>query len=251
MFTKARVRGIDSRAENRMPIGMLPMFVVALIVLIAAPIAHAATSGNDTTSNQQQTSGGAPIATETALKPRLSARLSDPRSISGDGIRVRAKVLGIGRSQAKVYLKVRRAGKRAWTRVAAAKARGGETVALKWRGGAPGTYTVRLTAVKGKNADVARLGKAHVFRRSYASYYGPGLYGGGLACGGRLSPSTVGVAHKTLPCGTKVTFNVGNRTVTTRVIDRGPFIAGRDWDLTTALKRKLGFGSTGAVNATR
>lgn len=251
MFTNVRVRGNISRANNRVPFGALPILIVALIVLVAAPLTHAATSNGDPAPTPETTTGGSPIATEAALKPRLAARLSDPRSVAGDGIRVRAKVLGIGRTQAKVYLKVRRAGKRSWTRVAATKVRGGKKISLTWSGGSAGTYSVRLTVVKGKNADVARLGKAHVFRRSYASYYGPGFYGGALACGGRLSPSTVGVAHKTLPCGTKVTFNVGSRTVTTRVIDRGPFIAGRDWDLTAALKRKLGFGSTGAVNATR
>lgn len=251
MFTNARARGTNSRANNRVPFGALPALIVAIFILLAAPITHAATTTSEANSTPETTTGGSPIVTEAALKPRLTARLSDPRSVAGDGIRVRAKVLGIGRTKAKVYLKVRRAGKRSWKRVAAAKVRGGKKIALKWSGGTAGTYSVRLTVVKGKNADVARLGNAHVFRRSYASYYGPGLYGGALACGGRLTTSTVGVAHKTLPCGTKVTFNVGNRTVTTRVIDRGPFIAGRDWDLTTALKRKLGFGSTGAVNATR
>src|SRR4051812_44608736 len=37
-----------------------------------------------------------------------------------------------------------------------------------------------------------------------ASWYGPGLYGGHLACGGTLTPQTAGVANKTLGCGTKV-----------------------------------------------
>ena len=47
----------------------------------------------------------------------------------------------------------------------------------------------------GKSAS-DHLGAADASRTSFASYYGPGLYGGGLACGGSLSPSTVGVAHK-------------------------------------------------------
>ena len=78
-----------------------------------------------------------------------------------------------------------------------------------------------------------------VFRRAVASYYGPGLYGGALACGGSLSPGTMGVAHKTLPCGTKVTLRYHGRSVTVRVIDRGPYVAGRDYDLTAATKQRL------------
>ena len=85
------------------------------------------------------------------------------------------------------------------------------------------------------------------YRAGHASWYGPGLYGNTLGCGGTLTPSTVGVAHKSLPCGTKVTFRYRGRSVTARVIDRGPYIAGREWDLTEALKRKLRFGSTGTV----
>jgi hypothetical protein len=49
----------------------------------------------------------------------------------------------------------------------------------------------------------------------------PGLYGGHLACGGRLSPGTLGVAHKSLPCGTRVTLRHRGRTVRVRVVDRG------------------------------
>jgi rare lipoprotein A len=70
------------------------------------------------------------------------------------------------------------------------------------------------------------------------SWYGPGFYGNGGACGmmpGGLSRETVGVAHRTLPCGTVVTFRYNGRTVTTRVIDRGPYAAGRNWDMTRGL----------------
>jgi rare lipoprotein A len=87
----------------------------------------------------------------------------------------------------------------------------------------------------------------NVYRRANASWYGPGLYGNNLACGGRLSAATRGVAHKTLPCGTRVTLRKGDRIVRTRVIDRGPFTAGREFDLTAAVRQSLGFGSTGTV----
>jgi rare lipoprotein A (peptidoglycan hydrolase) len=92
-----------------------------------------------------------------------------------------------------------------------------------------------------------RLGRMNVYRRANASWYGPGLYGNHLACGGRLSDSVRGVAHKTLPCGTRVTLRKGDRIVRARVVDRGPFTAGREFDLTPAVKRALGFGSTGTV----
>jgi hypothetical protein len=80
------------------------------------------------------------------------------------------------------------------------------------------------------------------------SWYGPGLYGNAGACGmipGGIQPDTVGVAHRTLPCGTKVTFRYNGRTVTARVIDRGPYVSGRIWDMTHGLCALLGHCFTG------
>ncbi|MEX2107067.1 MAG: septal ring lytic transglycosylase RlpA family protein [Solirubrobacterales bacterium] len=82
-------------------------------------------------------------------------------------------------------------------------------------------------------------------RYAGASWYGPGLYGNHTACGQTLRPSTVGVAHKTLPCGTLVKFVFHGRTVIAPVIDRGPYIRGRAWDLTTAASKALNFESVG------
>ena len=92
-----------------------------------------------------------------------------------------------------------------------------------------------------------RLGKMNVYRLAGASWYGGG---GSLACGGQLTSSTLGVANKTLPCGTLVTLRYGGRTVRVPVIDRGPYVAGREFDLTEATKRALGFGDTGQVWST-
>ena len=85
--------------------------------------------------------------------------------------------------------------------------------------------------------------------RDVASWYGPGLWGNTLACGGRLTQRTIGVAHKTLKCGTPVVFRFGDRFLRTRVIDRGPFIAGRTWDLTQRAARKLGVTSTVEIDS--
>jgi rare lipoprotein A len=58
-----------------------------------------------------------------------------------------------------------------------------------------------------------------------------------------LQPTTIGVAHRTLPCGTLVALYRGGRTLVAPVIDRGPFVAGRTWDLTLATFRALGGGA--------
>jgi rare lipoprotein A len=93
-----------------------------------------------------------------------------------------------------------------------------------------------------------RLGQLNVYRLAVASWYGGG---GTMACGGELTNSTMGVANKTLPCGTRVTLRYGDRTVNVAVVDRGPYVAGREFDLTEATKRALGFGDTGEVWSTR
>jgi len=66
-------------------------------------------------------------------------------------------------------------------------------------------------------------------------------YGLGLACGGLLGRHQLGVAHKTAPCGTLITFTYDGRSITVPVIDRGPYIAGREWDLTGATAEALHF----------
>jgi rare lipoprotein A len=93
-----------------------------------------------------------------------------------------------------------------------------------------------------------RLGRLNVYRLAQASWYGGG---GELACGGALTSATMGVANKTLPCGTLVTLRYDGRSVRVAVIDRGPYVAGREFDLTEATKQALGFGDLGEVWSTR
>jgi rare lipoprotein A len=96
-----------------------------------------------------------------------------------------------------------------------------------------------------------RVGRLNVYRFAHVSWYGPGLYGGHLACGGTLQPGTLGVANKSLPCGAKVTLRHGGRSIRVRVIDRGPYVGGREYDLTAATAQRLGFHGHGSMRVTR
>jgi rare lipoprotein A len=106
---------------------------------------------------------------------------------------------------------------------------------------------VRLVGEHGPLA-ARRIGRLNVYRPVQASWYGGG---GSLACGGSLTSLTRGVANRTLPCGTIVTLHLGSHTVRVPVVDRGPFVAGREFDLTSATRRALGFGDTGQIWSTR
>jgi hypothetical protein len=85
--------------------------------------------------------------------------------------------------------------------------------------------------------------------RDVATWYGPGFWGNRTACGQTLKRRTVGVAHKTLPCGTKVTLRYKGRFLRTRVIDRGPYAHGATWDLTKRAAKKLRFTYTDKVRS--
>jgi len=115
----------------------------------------------------------------------------------------------------------------------------------------PGTQRLRVRfAGDRRNAGTRkRAGTLQAFRPGLASWYA--LYGNRTACGQTLTAGTLGVAHKTLPCGTMVTFRYGSREVTVPVIDRGPYAGGREWDLTGATAHALGFGGVGVVWSTR
>jgi rare lipoprotein A len=125
--------------------------------------------------------------------------------------------------------------------------------AVRWKLSRTGTYRARAFGIHERgmkgSASPARL--VTVYKRVEVSYYGPGLYGNGVACGGTLWPGTLGVANKTLPCGTMVKLRYHGRSVTVPVIDRGPYVAGREFDLTTATKERLGFPGLGVVLSSR
>jgi rare lipoprotein A (peptidoglycan hydrolase) len=74
-----------------------------------------------------------------------------------------------------------------------------------------------------------------------ATWYGPGFWGRRTACGKTLKKTTIGVAHKKLPCGSRVVFAYNGRWVRAKVIDRGPYNGAYRWDLTKRLAKRLGF----------
>ncbi len=73
------------------------------------------------------------------------------------------------------------------------------------------------------------------------------MWGRHTACGQILRPSTIGVANKTLPCGTPVKFVWHGHSVVAPVIDRGPYVNGRAWDLTSAAAESLEFEGIGRI----
>jgi rare lipoprotein A len=83
-------------------------------------------------------------------------------------------------------------------------------------------------AVAPSNPPVKAAAKAQI-----ATWFGPGFYGEKTACGQTMSPVIVGVASRTLPCGTLVLVNYKGHRLTVPVIDRGPYAHnGATWDLT-------------------
>jgi len=120
-------------------------------------------------------------------------------------------------------------------------------VASAQTGGIPGG-----TGGTGEPTASSSSGPSYTVHQGATWYGGKGMWGRSTACGQILTPTTIGVANKTLPCGTQVTVSYGGRAVTTTVIDRGPFHKGYAWDLTRKAAKRLGFLAVGAdtVDAT-
>jgi rare lipoprotein A len=81
-----------------------------------------------------------------------------------------------------------------------------------------------------------------------AGSMGPAAFGRRTACGSVIRPETEGVAHPTLPCGVRIFITYRGTTVLTQVIDRGPYVPGRQFDVTDALARKLGLRNVQTIH---
>ena len=139
-----------------------------------------------------------------------------------------------------------------WDAVATAIADDAGAFAAGWVTDAPGRYALRATVLHGPETAAAAtapdlIARVSVFAPATASWYGPGFFGRETASGVRLTRRTVGVALKKLPCGSKVEIYHRNRTLVVPVIDRGPFVAGRQWDLTQAAAEALCMRGTSRV----
>jgi rare lipoprotein A len=110
------------------------------------------------------------------------------------------------------------------------------------------------TATRATSATMtaAAAGRAiTLYRRAKVTWYGPGFYGHKTACGRKMSRRLLGVAHKTLPCGTLVDLYNNGRTITVPVVDRGPFRPGTSYDLTAATAQAIGVTATSTIGAVR
>lgn len=155
---------------------------------------------------------------------------------------------GAGR---RVRLQIRT--RKGWQSVAKDVSRKGGGFRLRYTPKSPGSLKTRVVFLGDSKHRSSRrtIGRVNVFRKAYASWYGPGLYGNKLGCGGRLTTGTIGVAHKSLPCGTPLTVRYNGRSVRVRVIDRGPYVGQREYDLTSATRSRIGFSGHGTVLTTK
>jgi rare lipoprotein A len=125
-----------------------------------------------------------------------------------------------------------------------------------WKTDSTGHFDLRARPATTDGAAAAaaaaqQISTVTVFRRAVATWFGPGFYGHRTACGQRLTHRLLGVANRTLPCGTKLSLLYRGRTITVPVVDRGPFAHGASYDLTSATAQALGMTVTSRIGVVR
>jgi rare lipoprotein A len=110
-----------------------------------------------------------------------------------------------------------------------------------------GALPAASTATSGSTTVTTSALLIPIFKSAIATMYGPGLWNRHTFCGERLRKTTLGVASRTLKCGTKVEISFKGREITVPVIDRGPFANDATWDLTWATGKALGMTATSTI----
>lgn len=125
----------------------------------------------------------------------------------------------------------------------------GQYVTIKNLKAELGESTVMATEMAGKvktlEAELAEAKDVVMEYTAVASWYGPGFHGRRAADGSIYDQGAYTIAHKTLPFGTIVVLEYRGRRVPAVVTDRGPYIAGRDFDLSLGLAKRLGLVTKG------
>jgi rare lipoprotein A len=140
-----------------------------------------------------------------------------------------------------------------WTPTSQATINSDGTFSTTWTTNHIGRFLIRAvvggTSASAAGASGAPTVATTIYRPSIATLYGPGFFGRETACGPRLTRSTIGLANRTLRCGSLVAVYYRGRTLSVPVIDRGPYANGADWDLTMATGKALGITGTVHIGA--
>lgn len=194
----------------------------------------------------QAQTGGADAG---AAKPGYASAAQDGLSVStrtGGLVGVRKTFTGTAAAHRVVTIERYDELAGGWSPIAHATAGDDGRFKARWKPDRAGAARVRarVEGADARSSAAAPELDITLYTAAKATWYGPGLYGKQTACGATLTKTLVGVAHKTLPCGTNVTFLYRGRTLTAPVVDRGPFANGAKWDLTAAAAQQLGFEAT-------
>jgi rare lipoprotein A len=217
-------------------------------------------------------SGGASLTPSATAGPSLGA--PDPAvqagnvavSTSGGGITLQTRASALLRKglsfsgtaspgAAGDTIEIERSGHQTdwqWAETVTATVAGDGSFSAVWHTDHIGRFSIRAVVTSPSIAQAAAATPAltiTVYRPSLATQYGPGFYGRRTACGQQLKPNMVGVANRTLRCGSSVAVYYQGRTLVVPVIDRGPYANGADWDLTEATGRALGIDGTAEIGA--
>jgi rare lipoprotein A len=227
--------------------------IAAGTLILALPPAAAAAVVSDTpttpttpTPTQAASKAATPDASHTGSSHRVRSRLAVPARmravLTGSPVAIRGRLLPADGGH---VVHLMRWGAHGWQQLAWSRTgrRGG--FLLRSRAASTGSTPLKVTfAGDGQHGGAsAAAGTLVGLEQTVASWYDDA---GNTACGFH---AYYGVANKTLPCGTHVTLAYGGRTVVATVDDRGPFVAGRDYDLNQNVAATLGMHGVATVEA--
>src|SRR4051794_32999796 len=219
-------------------------FAAPALLLASPAAALAATTGGQ----------AAPSASSAPPQVRSVARPSGPANPafqltapSVSFVRSKVRVAGVLRHGARRVVRIQyRTLGGSWSQAASVRAARDGSFRVTWAPRSAGAYELRAVA-RSSRTRTSGLRSLSVFEPQMATWYGPGFYGKSTACGVTLTEETLGVAHRSLPCGTPVFVTYGARGMVVPVIDRGPYSKTAQWDLTGATARAIGMVQTSRI----
>ena len=223
------------------------MAAFAAVLLVLPATAAASDGGMSSNGGGGATYTNAPAGSgEISLTVASGAWLGRATRIRGRSAELAGRTVAIER---------RRSRRSGWVPVASVRVDDDGRFATSWTPGSAGRHELRAVPATASSADSAdaetasAVKRVTVYETVTSTWYGPGFYGNRTACGQRLTRSTLGVAHRTLPCGTKVGLRANGRSIVVPVIDRGPYADGVTYDLTRGTAEYLGVMHTSRIGA--